>query len=97
MLNNVNAVELNETELLDINGGNWLGDAWDWCCEHKYEIIAGVGVAAAIACGGAGLMLMAAAEGIITGTAAGLLGGAAAGAVVGSVGLANMEKQKEEA
>ncbi|MBO2516062.1 MAG: hypothetical protein CW338_02125 [Clostridiales bacterium] len=54
MLNNINALELNENELMNTAGGNWLTDAWDsvtdacsnawdatcdFCAEHKKEII----------------------------------------------------------
>lgn len=29
---NINLVELNEEELLNVNGGNWITDAWDATC-----------------------------------------------------------------
>ncbi|MBO2516061.1 MAG: hypothetical protein CW338_02120 [Clostridiales bacterium] len=53
MLNKINALELNENELMNAAGGNWLTDAWDatcdacstawdatcdFCAEHKKEI-----------------------------------------------------------
>ncbi|MBO2517876.1 MAG: hypothetical protein CW338_11520 [Clostridiales bacterium] len=32
MLNNLKNAELNENELMNVNGGNWLTDAWDATC-----------------------------------------------------------------
>jgi len=33
MLNNVKALEINDTELNNVNGGNVFGDIWDATCE----------------------------------------------------------------
>ena len=61
---NMKAFELNEEELMDVNGGNWLTDAWDcvagaaekawdatcdFCEEHKGMVIRGACIVGGIA------------------------------------------------
>ncbi len=61
---NMNAFELNEEELMNVNGGGWLSDAWntvtgavetawdatcDFCEEHKGVVIRGACVVGGIA------------------------------------------------
>ena len=61
---NMKVFELNEEELMDVNGGNWLTDAWDcvagaaekawdatcdFCEEHKGMVIRGACIVGGIA------------------------------------------------
>ncbi|MBO2516060.1 MAG: hypothetical protein CW338_02115 [Clostridiales bacterium] len=96
MLNNVKTMELNENELMNVNGGNWLTDAWDatcdWCSEHKKDILIGTLAVGglALACTGLGVIVAGSASCLI-GTAdmvgvgliaAGACGEAGAAAVI---------------
>lgn len=92
---NINRVELNENELFDVNGGNWLTDAWDatcnWVEENKGIVVRGACVVGGIALcatgigAGAGLGLIAVesvgAAGIVA-TGFGTIGGTVAGALI---------------
>lgn len=92
---NIRAYELNEEELMNVNGGNWFTDAWnatcDWCEEHKGAIIRGACIVGGIALtatgigAGAGLGLIAV-ESIggaaIVATGVGTIGGTVAGGII---------------
>ena len=92
---NINRVELNENELLDVNGGNWLTDAWDatcnWVEENKGIVVRGACIVGGIALcatgigAGAGLGLIAVESvgaAAITATGVGTIGGTVAGAII---------------
>ena len=92
---NINRVELNENELLDVNGGNWLTDAWDatcnWVEENKGIVVRGACIVGGIALcatgigAGAGLGLIAVESvgaAAITATGVGAIGGTVAGAII---------------
>ena len=92
---NINRVELNENELLDVNGGNWLTDAWDatcnWVEENKGIVVRGACIVGGIALcatgigAGAGLGLIvveSVGAAAITATGVGAIGGTVAGAII---------------
>ena len=92
---NINRVELNENELLDVNGGNWLTDAWDatcnWVEENKGIVVRGACIVGGIALcatgigAGAGLGLIAVESvgaAAITATGVGAIGGTIAGGII---------------
>lgn len=94
---NLKVFEMNEEELMEVNGGNWITDAWnatcDWCSEHKGAVIRGACIVGGIALtatgigAGAGLGLIAV-ESIggaaIVSTGVGSIVGTVAGAIVTS-------------
>ena len=92
---NINRVELNENELLDVNGGNWLTDAWDatcnWVEENKGIVVRGACIVGGIALcatgigAGAGLGLIAVESvgaAAITATGVGAITGTVAGGII---------------
>ena len=92
---NNTAYELNEEELFEVNGGNWLTDAWDatcdWCKEHKGAVIRGACIVGGIALtatgigAGAGLGLIAVesiAGAAIVATGVGTIGGTVVGGII---------------
>lgn len=81
MLNEMKFTEMNENELLNVNGANAFTDAcgacWDWCCDHKKEIGTALLIVGAVAVtGGVGL--------------AGVAAAAAGGAVAAAAGTAGL-------
>ena len=88
-------VEINEEELLDVNGGNWLTDAWDatcnWVNENKGVVVRCACVVGSIAlcatgigaAAGAGLIVVeSVGAAAITATGFGAITGTAVGAAV---------------
>ena len=93
--NNINRAELNEEELLNVNGGNWLTDAWDATCDWVEEnkgvvvrsacIVGGIALCATGLGVGAGLGLIvvqSVGAAAIVSTGVGSIGGAVAGALI---------------
>ena len=92
---NMKAYELNEEELMNVNGAGWLSDAWNatcnWCEEHKGAVIRGACIVGGIALtatgigAGAGLGLIAiesVAGAAIVSTGVGSIVGTVAGGII---------------
>ena len=90
-----NRVEINEEELLEVNGGNWFTDAWDATCNWVNEnkgvvvrcacVVGGIALCATGLGAGAGLGLIAVESvgaAAIVATTTGTVVGAGVGAAV---------------
>lgn len=90
-----NRIELNEEELMDVNGGNWLTDAWDATCNWVDEnkgivtraacVVGGIALCATGigAAAGAGLIAVeCVGAAAITATGFGAITGTVAGAII---------------
>ena len=88
-------IELNEEELLNINGGNWFTDAWDatcnWVEENKGMVVRGACIVGGIAlcatgigaAAGAGLIVVeSVGAAAIVSTGVGSIAGTVAGAII---------------
>ena len=83
-------IELNEEELLDVNGGNWFTDAWDATCNWAKEntdvlirvgcIAGGIALCATGIGAGAGLGLI-----VVESTTAAGIAATGFGSIVGTV------------